>query len=184
MHENAAVAGNAQIYETASVGGDCLVAENAEIFENASIYGVATVFGNAKVYGEAHVFGYAQIYGNAKIHGDSGISVHSVAKGDSEIGGGIEARCISKEYDAEDMPDYIKEHKAKRNYTDAVISIEANCYCPVCGYMQDVFENVRELLDDDLRVDNCDIEITCKDCGNIFEIKNVTFEIAGINYKN
>ena len=41
--------------------------------------------------------------------------------------------------------------------------------------MQDVFENVRELLDDDLRVDNCDIEITCEDCSNIFEIKNVTF---------
>ena len=29
---------------------------------------------------------------------------------------------------------------------------------------------------DDLRVDNCDIEITCEDCSNIFEIKNVTFK--------
>ena len=26
-----------------------------------------------------------------------------------------------------------------------------------------------------LKIDNCDIEITCEDCGNIFEIKKCNF---------
>ncbi len=52
--------------------------------------------------------------------------------------------------------------------------IEVLCTCPYCGALEDVFENVRELLDV-MSADNCDKEYTCSECKEVFIIENVHY---------
>lgn len=62
----------------------------------------------------------------------------------------------------------------KYEIVDARISIEAYCNCPYCNSFQDVFDKVRDVLGNDLQVDECDVEITCDECGKVFIVDNVT----------
>lgn len=58
---------------------------------------------------------------------------------------------------------------------DASLSIEVNCHCPYCDSFEDVFEYVRESLEDDHRASNIDIEVMCGSCGEFFIVDNVEF---------
>ena len=53
--------------------------------------------------------------------------------------------------------------------------IEVCCKCPYCDAFEDVFEDVRESMDDDHRADNIDVEVKCSECGEPFIVENVRF---------
>ena len=53
--------------------------------------------------------------------------------------------------------------------------IEVCCKCPYCDAFEDVFENVRESMDDDHRAENIDVEVKCSECGEPFIVENVRF---------
>lgn len=59
--------------------------------------------------------------------------------------------------------------------TDAKCTIEVYCNCPYCLNLIDVFKHVRELLEDDHRAENIDVEISCDGCGELFIIENVSY---------
>ena len=52
--------------------------------------------------------------------------------------------------------------------------VRANCYvevlctCHNCGYVLDVMDKVREVMDDDHRASGIDVEVTCEDCNETF----------------
>lgn len=49
--------------------------------------------------------------------------------------------------------------------------------CPHCDNYQNVFEEIRERLGDDLRAENVDEEITCddEDCGKTFLVTEIEY---------
>ena len=58
---------------------------------------------------------------------------------------------------------------------NANCSIEVYCTCPHCGAFEDVFEDVREVMDEDHRAENIDVEVKCSECEKPFIIENVYF---------
>jgi hypothetical protein len=58
---------------------------------------------------------------------------------------------------------------------NANCNVEVFCNCPYCGAFEDVFEDVRESMDDDHRAENIDVEVECSECGNAFIVDNVYF---------
>jgi len=55
---------------------------------------------------------------------------------------------------------------------DAKVTFEAYCHCPYCGAYNEVFEDIREYLDEFNNAENLDEEINCIRCNNIFIIEN------------
>ena len=53
--------------------------------------------------------------------------------------------------------------------------IEVVCNCPHCNAFEDVFEDVREVMDDDHSASNIDVEHKCSECEKTFVIENVRF---------
>jgi uncharacterized protein YbaR (Trm112 family) len=53
--------------------------------------------------------------------------------------------------------------------------VEVICICPNCGSGLDVLDNVRDVMDDDHRASNIDVEITCEDCKQAFLITDVDY---------
>lgn len=60
--------------------------------------------------------------------------------------------------------------------TTADVTLEIWTDCPYCGYFQDV-SDLKEHLEDDLRADHIEEEITCenKDCGKRFIINQINY---------
>jgi len=58
---------------------------------------------------------------------------------------------------------------------DANTSLEVWVDCPYCENYQNVLDDVKESMGYDLRAEDVDIEITCKECKK-------TFMIVDINY--
>lgn len=57
---------------------------------------------------------------------------------------------------------------------DATSHVEVLTKCPYCDSFEDVFDDVREILDECLSVNGCDKEVTCSECGKIFIVENVS----------
>ena len=58
---------------------------------------------------------------------------------------------------------------------DAETHIEVMCHCPYCNSYQDVLENVRDVMDHTMRSENCDVEVRCDECRELFIVENVVF---------
>ena len=60
---------------------------------------------------------------------------------------------------------------------EAYSYIEVNCYCPECGAYLNILDlgRTKEELGSDLRANNCDLEITCPECGKNFIVSNINF---------
>lgn len=62
--------------------------------------------------------------------------------------------------------------------TVANTHIEVTCDCPYCNAYLDIFDrdSVREsFVDNDLTAENCDIEITCPKCKEIFIVTDIFY---------
>ena len=61
--------------------------------------------------------------------------------------------------------------------TEAQSHLEVMCYCPHCDNYLDIFDLglTKEVIGDDLRAKNCDIEITCPDCKKEFIVSNIHY---------
>ncbi|MCH5267494.1 MAG: hypothetical protein J1E62_04035 [Lachnospiraceae bacterium] len=102
-HEGEAwVAGNAMVYDNASVYGDAIVCDSAKVYGNAKVYDTAAIDGStwvaddAQVYGDAYVSDSAfigceaRIYGNAKVCNFAYVSGSAQVYGDVFIESGVE----------------------------------------------------------------------------------------------
>lgn len=59
--------------------------------------------------------------------------------------------------------------------TRAQLYIEVLCTCPNCDYGLDIFDDIKDILDDDHRASNIDKEIVCEGCGETFLLTDVDF---------
>lgn len=57
----------------------------------------------------------------------------------------------------------------------AQTSLEVLVHCPKCAAFLDVTEELREELDEHLRADNIDREITCDECDSEFIVTDIHF---------
>ena len=51
--------------------------------------------------------------------------------------------------------------------------IEVLCSCPYCNAFEDVFENVKDSMSEEIRTDNINIEVKCSECKKPFLIENI-----------
>ncbi len=60
---------------------------------------------------------------------------------------------------------------------DATCFVEVACTCPYCDAFEDIFDDgrVKESMGDDHRADDCNIEIECSECGELFLVENIHF---------
>jgi uncharacterized protein with PIN domain len=73
--------------------------------------------------------------------------------------------------------DFLEKTKDMRT-TTAMTFIEINCECPNCNSYIDILgeDMVRESLPySEFNVSNCDVEITCKDCGVPFIVTDIFY---------
>lgn len=96
--------GESWVFHDAKVYDNAVVAQNACITESAEIYGRATVSGNANVYCDAQVYGNAFVGGNAfltdacKIYGNATVTGLAYITDDTEIYEDMEvcSGCLTK----------------------------------------------------------------------------------------
>jgi hypothetical protein len=60
---------------------------------------------------------------------------------------------------------------------DANCHIEVLCNCPYCDAYEDIFDNdnVKESMGNDHRAENCELEVSCSECGKTFIVENIHF---------
>lgn len=83
----AAVWGEAIVYENAKVRGSAHVSDKAKIYGNSKIYGDVKISQSAQVSGNAHVHGDAKIRDSAWVHGDADVGSNARVEGDAEVYG-------------------------------------------------------------------------------------------------
>lgn len=86
---NAAVAGNAQVFENAIVDGEVIVNGNAKVYGNAKVNNDCYVGGNAQVRGKSHLYGRVQVYDKAIIEGNSYLKGNAQVYGSARIKTGV-----------------------------------------------------------------------------------------------
>lgn len=60
---------------------------------------------------------------------------------------------------------------------NASLFIEVLCNCPHCGAIDDIFDldRTKDVLGQDYRAENCDLEITCSECSETYIVENIHF---------
>ena len=53
--------------------------------------------------------------------------------------------------------------------------VEVLCNCPYCNYQFDILDKVRDVLSDDNRASDIEVEIICKECEGEFLVTDVDF---------
>ena len=67
----------------------------------------------------------------------------------------------------------MKKEEIKK--VDANCTVEVYCTCPYCDAFEDVFEDVREGMDEFHQATNCDVDHECSNCGKTFIVDNVHY---------
>ncbi len=65
--------------------------------------------------------------------------------------------------------------KGKMETTIAQTTLEINCHCPHCNAWLDVSKQGKEYLDDTLRAEDVEIEVTCEKCKKEFIISEIQY---------
>jgi hypothetical protein len=53
--------------------------------------------------------------------------------------------------------------------------IEVLCTCPNCGYGLDIFDEVKDHMEEDHRASGIDVHVTCEDCNETFIVTDIEF---------
>lgn len=59
--------------------------------------------------------------------------------------------------------------------TQATTTLEINCNCPYCNKWLDITDRAKGSLDEELRAENIDLEITCKYCKKMFYVERIEY---------
>lgn len=59
--------------------------------------------------------------------------------------------------------------------TTAETTLTVTCDCPYCGEYLDVTDPCREVLDETLRAEGIETEITCESCKEVFIITEIFY---------
>jgi uncharacterized Zn finger protein len=57
----------------------------------------------------------------------------------------------------------------------AQTTLEVNCDCPHCDEWLDITDEAREYLDETLRAEEIELQITCEECGEVFIVTDITY---------
>ena len=79
------IAGEAKVYEQASISGSAYVGGEAEVFGFAKVSGNATIVGNAKVYEKAVVQDYATVAEQASVYGNACLEGAEIVLGNEHV---------------------------------------------------------------------------------------------------
>ena len=70
-------------------------------------------------------------------------------------------------------PCRVKQKEMKK--TIGKTSLEITCDCPYCGSYLYITDQAREVLDSDLRANDIELQVTCEDCGEPFEVTEIIY---------
>ena len=53
--------------------------------------------------------------------------------------------------------------------------VEVSSQCPYCDALDEILSNVSEVMNNDHRASNIDVEITCSECKNIYIVTDIDY---------